>query len=253
MILYFSGCGNSARVAKELSSALADTNVVRLFGKTLAEAEVGVPSGDRVVWVFPVYSWGVPPVVADFIGRVDLTGADNAEHHLVVTCGDDAGLVDRQWRKLIGRRGWTAKTASTIVMPNTYTLMKGFDVDPADVAERKLCEAGAAVAKCAGRILSGSSEADMVRGSFAWIKSRVVYPWFIRYAMSPKPFRSLDGCISCGKCASVCPMGNIAMRGGRPQWGSSCALCLACYNACPTHSVAYGKATRGKGQYFLDS
>ncbi|MDE5646577.1 MAG: 4Fe-4S ferredoxin, partial [Muribaculaceae bacterium] len=70
MIVCFTGTGNSGAVALRLSRAL-DDELVMLRGDLLicATPEL-VLSGDRVVWVFPTYSWGVPPVVADFIGRV---------------------------------------------------------------------------------------------------------------------------------------------------------------------------------------
>lgn len=67
--------------------------------------------------------------------------------------------------------------------------------------------------------------------------------------MSPKPFRHTEKCTSCGLCSRSCPMENIAMKPGGPEWGKHCALCLRCYHICPTHAVAYGKATDGKGQY----
>ena len=68
--------------------------------------------------------------------------------------------------------------------------------------------------------------------------------------MTDRPFRAdTEKCISCGKCAKVCPTGNIVMDGGRPRWQGNCINCLACYHYCPTRSILYGTATRHKGQY----
>lgn len=252
MILYFSGCGNSAFVARRLSASLGDTVVIRLFGDVLLNAEISAEANDRIVWVFPVYSWGVPPVVADFIKRVKIMSAGSVGHHLILTCGDDAGLADKQWRVIVRNRGWKAMSASTVIMPNTYTLKKGFDVDSKSLADAKLQDSLLRIERLARCISEDSDRVDVVRGRFAWIKSSIVYPWFVRFAMSPKPFHYTEDCISCGKCAKVCPMRNILMDGKHPRWNSNCALCLACYNVCPAHAVAYGKATLDKGQYFLD-
>ena len=60
MILYFTGTGNSRRVAGQLSELLGDTTVQ--LAPSLRGSTLPLPAGDiRVIWVFPVYSWGVPP------------------------------------------------------------------------------------------------------------------------------------------------------------------------------------------------
>lgn len=205
---------------------------------------------NRIIWVTPVYSWGLPPVVVNFIKHCNITNAESARHHLIVTCGDDTGMTASQWRKLMHARQWTAASATSIIMPNTYVLMKGFDTDSTAVEKQKLAAAPTQVKKAIDRIESECNNDDMLRGSFPRIKSYLIYPWFIRYAMSPKPFCATDACISCGKCARNCPMLNITMSAtGRPEWSNACALCLRCYHQCPTHAIAYGNATKGKHQY----
>lgn len=251
MIIYFTGTGNSRDVAVRLSSLLGDDDVVEMCGEVLKKKEIKAKQPCKaVVWVFPVYSWGVPPVVARFIREAKLNGILAAKHHLVATCGDDAGLTARQWRKLIERRGWTAASASTVIMPNTYTLMKGFDVDPEALAREKLEASKQRVEEIARRIKNGETDDDVIKGRFAWFKSNVIYPWFRRFAMSPKPFHATADCTGCGLCSRRCPLGNITMDASRhPCWGNNCALCLRCYHVCPVAAVQYGKATRGKGRY----
>lgn len=251
MIIYFTGTGNSSDVATRLAAMLDDSDIVELCGDTLRNAKIAAKSScELVVWVFPVYSWGVPPVVVQFIKHADINGIDGAKHHLVATCGDDAGLIAKQWRKLMGNRGWSAASASTVIMPNTYTLMKGFDVDTEALALQKLENSKTRIAEIAERIKAGATDVDVVKGRFAWIKSKVIYPWFIRFAMSPKPFHVVDCCTGCGLCARRCPLGNITMSNERrPCWSDNCAMCLRCYHMCPVAAVQYGKATKGKGRY----
>lgn len=251
MIIFFSGTGNSRDVAHRLSVLLGDSDVVELSGDVLRNEELKAKQPCKaVVWVFPVYSWGVPPVVVKFINRVKLSGITAARHHMVATCGDDAGLTARQWRKLIRKRGWSDVSASTVIMPNTYTLMKGFDVDPEDLAAKKLEASVERVQEISRRIRREESDDDVIKGRFPRFKSKIIYPWFIRFAMSPKPFHATDSCTGCSLCARRCPLGNINMNGEhRPQWGKNCALCLRCYHICPSGAVQYGKATAHKGRY----
>ena len=44
------------------------------------------------------------------------------------------------------------------------------------------------------------------------------------------------GCVLCGTCAKVCPMGNIAVT-DHVAFGQSCATCQACIHACPSRAI----------------
>ena len=48
-----------------------------------------------------------------------------------------------------------------------------------------------------------------------------------------------DGCVSCGACAGVCPVGAIAEGDGKYDIdASACLSCGACSDTCPTGSIA---------------
>ncbi len=242
MIVWFSGTGNSRLVARRLS-ALLDQSMVEL---TVADPE-GVAAADRVVWVFPIYSWGVPPVVRRFIGRCRFSVGQ--QHFMVCTCGDDTGLAHLMWRRCIGNAGGTPVATFSVQMPNNYTLLLGFDVDPVPVAQQKLMRAPERIAEVARAIRHSARVDDVVRGTVPGVKTRCIYPLFVRYEMSPSKFHHTAACVRCGKCSSACPMNNVGMTSGGPEWGDNCALCLACYHVCPVHAVMYGRRTAGKGQY----
>lgn len=247
MILYFSGTGNSRYVAETLAEELGED---KLLDIAKAPDQIKLDH-EQVIWIFPIYSWGVPPVVARYIASVEIAGS--WRHWMVCTCGDDIGQAHHQWRKAVTARGWDAGGTFSVIMPNTYTLMRGFDVDPAEVEHRKLAAAPERIHEIAVCMMQGREPDDVTTGRFAAIKSKVIYPWFVRHAMSPKPFHYTDKCIGCGKCATSCPLTNITMTDRRPSWESNCALCLRCYHICPSHAVAYGNATKDKGQYLFPS
>lgn len=251
MIILFSGCGNTAAVAATLSGLSGD-EVVRLTPDML-RADASTPrlaaTGTRIVWAFPTYSWGVPPVVRRFMHRVEFEGASTLPHLMLTTCGDDIGDCAAMWRHDIAARGWKAGRAFSVQMPNTYVTMRGFDVDAPDIAHAKVEAMPAKVAEIAASLdIPGP---DMtVRGSWPRFKTRIIYPWFVRMDMSPRPFHATDACIGCGACQRRCPMENITIAAdGKPRWGADCAFCLGCYHVCPVKAVAYGRSTRGKGQW----
>lgn len=260
MIYCFSGTGNSLAVARELARHTGDLICGITDRSTPADsvkcppapADSGTNAGEdsRIIWVFPIYSWGLPRPVIEAINRLPVSRW-LCSHYMVATCGDDAGLADRQWAHLLIRRGQKVDGAATVIMPNTYTMMKGFDVDAPDVAAAKLAAMPARVAALAALIKSGEPFFDMVRGRFAWLKSKLIYPWFMRFATGTGPFHATGGCISCGLCERQCPAGCIKLTAdGLPQWTAAhCYMCERCYHQCPRHAIAYGKATIGKGTW----
>lgn len=252
MIIYFSGTGNTRRVAEALAAALSDNHLHELSPEELRNPAsfCDMPVGEeRVVWCFPVYSWGVPPVVVNFLKRFKAAAPfADALHHMVATCGDDIGRTDRQWRRIMASRGLRTGGAYAVQMPNTYVLMKGFDVDSPEVTKGKLKASAEAVKAIAASIEEGGPDI-LIPGKFPGIKTSVIYPWFKRFAMSPKPFHATAACVGCGICSRTCPMQNITPDSDdTPRWGKACALCLRCYHTCPRRAVAYGHATDGKGQ-----
>ncbi|MDE6369676.1 MAG: EFR1 family ferrodoxin [Muribaculaceae bacterium] len=254
MIIFFSGTGNSHFVARELGKLLHEEKILQLKGEILYDpTKSHIKTDDkRIIWVFPTYSWGVPPVVKRFIKECNFDSADTAKHFMVTTCGDDTGETAAQWRKLIAERKWTAANAYTVIMPNTYVLMKGFDVDSPELAAQKLKQAPSRIAEIADHINKKALGDMLVKGSWPKIKTGIIYPYFVSCCMSPKPFKTNANCIGCGKCAQACPMDNITMGAKCPQWHDRCALCLRCYHICPCDAVEYGNATKDKGQYFLE-
>lgn len=254
MIYYFSGTGNSRYVAEQLS--LLTLEEARIITEVNAGNEV--VAGDSIGFVFPIYSWGVPPIMLDFIDTLpDSFWTDVKVGQLpvwcVMTCGDEVALAPEMLEKRLRNHGVSPESVWSIIMPNNYVLLPGFDVDSRDVEKKKLSEAPARIREIAKGINQHSHAVDVVRGSWAWAKTKLIYPLFRRWGISPKKWKSTDACVGCGICAKACPVNNITMHDHLPQWGGNCCSCLACYHSCPRHAVAYGEATRRKGQYYFDN
>jgi ferredoxin len=251
MIVYFSGTGNTKYCAERLAEMLGETLRPITVADLTEPGSACVRTADkRVVWMFPTYSWGMPKQVRRLLRKAQIEAPGDAEHWMVTTCGDDIGKTATQWRRAVERRGLKAATAFSVQMPNTYTFMKGFDVDSAELAKSKVEAASARLQHIAEVIAAGKIVADEVtEGGWAFLKTAVVYPLFYAFCTSPKPFYANDDCINCGLCMKACPMENIAPGAdARPFWRDNCMLCSRCYHICPRHAVQYGKTTVGKGQ-----
>jgi NAD-dependent dihydropyrimidine dehydrogenase PreA subunit len=83
----------------------------------------------------------------------------------------------------------------------------------------------------------------------SWIKTAVVNPIFYQLVVKTGPFHATDTCTGCGKCEQYCPLNNIILVNGKPQWGENCTHCMACICKCPAEAIEYGTHSNGKPRY----
>ena len=248
MIFYFSGVGNSAWVAYKLAEKLQD-RVLPIAEEIRTPMEYTLAPGERLGFVYPVYGWEPPKIVLDFVRKMK-TNQVPEYLYFVCTCGDDTGKTADVFMSALQKKGWKSHACYSILMPDTYVCLPGFDIDGEDELKRKLDNASARVGFI-GEELSRKVNMDKhgcFEGAFPKIKTYVLGGLFRKFLMSPKPFHATDACISCGLCEKRCPVHNIKVE-GKPQWGDDCTMCLACYHACPKHAIHYGNRTKNKGQY----
>lgn len=253
MIYYFSGTRNSRYAAMRLGSLtgqevrfIPDTNPYDQKKEDYKDTSVG--------FVFPVYAWGVPPIVLEFIERLPETMIEGLKEKgipvwCVATCGDETGMAVEMLRKALRKRGVTLMGAWSLIMPNVYVLLPGFGTDPQDVERRKLSEAVGRLEHIADCINHATWEEDVHLGPLPRMKTSLVYPLFKKCGVNTKKWHYTDACIGCGKCTRACPVGNIAIADRKPVWGTDCTSCCACFHVCPTRGAQYGKITEKAGQY----
>lgn len=251
MIFYFSGTGNSKWIAEQLSGLLHEKLVFIPQAMRDSAMDYHVSGDERVGFVFPVYSWGPPPIVLRFIERLTLrSDKKNPYLYFVCSCGDDIGLTKQVFRDAIAAKGWSCVAGFSVSMPNNYVLLPGFDVDSKEVEARKLKEAVPWAAEI-GRLIEKRVTVFLYEeGRFPFIKTKIINPLFTKWGISAEKFHATDACVACKRCEKACPMNNVVMAGWKPVWGTNCTSCLACYHVCPQQAVHYGKATKKKGRYF---
>jgi ferredoxin/flavodoxin len=246
MIFYFSGTGNSRHAAQLLGERLNDEvlDMASFRGGALhgAAATVG--------FVFPVYGWAPPQVVMQFIQGMTAEQTP-AYLYFIAVCGDDTGKTADVFAEAIRRKGWHVDAGFSLTMPNTYVCLPGFDVDKPEVERLKIEAVPARIEYIAQAVKERRvmSRFDCHEGALPVLKTYFLGGFFRQFLMNPKMFRVNEGCVGCGRCEQVCPLGNILMKQNQPHWGKYCAHCLACYHACPKHAVEYDGQTKKKGQY----
>lgn len=206
MIVYFSGTGNSRFVAESLGREL-DERVMALTDESPLKLKF---EGDSLGIVFPVYSWGVPPILLDYISQLHESFIDKITGvpvWIIPVCGDETGEAPEMIRKALTKRGVNLSGGWSIQMPNNYVLLPGFDVDSKEVEREKIARAIPEIKRISILIKNAEWSEDFVIGSWPRLKSRIIYPLFRRWGMMPARWTSTEACVSCGKCAPVCPVG----------------------------------------------
>ena len=244
MILYFTGTGNSRFVAKRIAEATGDRAVdaaqwIRR-GETAAFTDPGT-----YVFVSPIYVASPPRAFLDFIAGSDFPAGASA--YFVLTCAGGMGAAPVYCHKAAEGRGLTWRGAAQVRMPQNYLLF--FKTFPAEENRRKVLAALPEIDALAERIGSGSAFPEPEVKFYDYPSTQMILAPYYRWFIGAEKFRATDACIGCGKCAAVCPLGNIELQDRRPVWGGRCTHCMACISLCPKEAVEYGKRTQGKLRY----
>lgn len=249
MIFYFSGLGNSRHIAEKIAEEgerlffIPEVERNNIYNYKLQE-------GERLGFVFPVYCWQEPKLVADFVKRLRLEGK-SGYNFMVCTCGDDCGYTERTFRRTLSKIGLELDAAIAIQMPNTYVNLPGMDVDSTDVATKKIEDAAGRIVEVSEILKRREKTSQMIITGMPFLKTYIIKPIFYKVLVNDKRFRSTDACVGCGICQRSCPLSNISMIDGKPQWHGNCTTCMSCYHHCPQHAIHFGKATENKGQYYF--
>lgn len=243
-IFYFSATGNSLAVAKDLALGLGGAKLIPI---TKALKNNHEQPFDVIGIVYPVYMFGLPLIVADFIKQIKLK--TNTYIFSVATLGGLPGRAHTLIRKILKNRGHQLAAGFSVRMPGNYTPLY------AAIPKEKQDKMFNAEKERVKFIL----ESVLVK-KHAIIEQRPFLPNFLLYnllyksgilqvPLSGKNFWLTAACTQCGLCAKICPVENIELIESKPKWLKHCQHCMACLQWCPVEAIQYNKSTVGRKRY----
>lgn len=243
-LFYFSGTGNSLKVARNLAGELGGAEVIPVSMAIGGEADI---DAECIGLVFPVYAWGLPLIVAEFCRKFVVR--QSAYIFAVATYGGFPAGALVQLKKLLKQKGLKLAAGFGVLMPGNYTPLYG--AIPEDKQQEMFTEEKKRVQEIV-EMVKIKKQGEIKSGNFLvnLILSGLIYRLFLfRVHGGDRFFRVNDKCDGCGICQKICPVVNIEMRSGKPAWQHKCEQCMACLQWCPQEAIQFGRKTEGRKRY----
>ena len=241
MIFYFSATGNSKYLAYGLGERLGE-EVRDIAEEIKGDCRYDL---DRMVIVSPVYYYGPPTILSDFIAKMAFERVP--AFYLVLNYGSTPGTAGDRFDSEMKKRGFAFKSRFEVQMPENYIPM--FDVPEPEEIERQLDASDAFMDEAAGMISSGegSIAADVTFSQR--MLGHIARP-FYEHGRGTHKFYVNSKCMKCGRCVKLCPIDAISFKDRSPKWDAKkCIRCLTCVHLCPYDAIEFGMSTRGKRRY----
>ncbi|WP_238881747.1 EFR1 family ferrodoxin [Clostridium sp. YIM B02551] len=236
IIFYFSGTGNSLKVAKDIAAAIEDCELI-----SMGKSHKLSGTYERIGFVYPVYGGGLPGVVERFVKALDLLENKNSFIFAVCTSGSGSAGGLTNISKIIDGKGGKLSYGETVRCFSNYIGLYAMGSN-ADIKAKSQTQATKQVIKdiqcLAVSPPSKNNPMILLHGPFIkWLAKR------------DKAFNVSEACNSCATCSKVCPVENIKMQDGKPIFLHHCEQCVACVQWCPKQAINIKNKTQNRGRY----
>lgn len=246
MIFYFSATGNSKYVASRIAEASEDKIISITECVQTGNYIFPVKENEKVGIVAPVYFWGLPTIISEFLDKLTLNPKKEPYIYYVTTYGTTTGQTSKFADKIFIKKNYTIQAYFSVKMPDTWTPI--FDLSDKNKVAHINEQAEAEIEQMI-RQIRNKNQGDFMARKMPSVFVKAWYPYY-ETARKTTHFRVEDTCIGCHLCEKKCPVQAIQLKNGKPLWiKDKCVLCLGCLHHCPKFAIQYGKYTKKHGQY----
>ena len=235
IVFCFTGTGNSLTVARDIADKLENC-VILDIGHT--EHSIEVSEYSRIGFVFPVYFLGLPLRVAKFIEGLSVPPGFPGFLFSIATYANVRGNAVKQAGAILQKQGQRQNYAAYVKMGDNAIAFYGSNPNIERLAVSYRQQMDIIIPKIVAK------ETILIGRKFQPFEA--YYNMMIpRMQKRDEGFQLLDACTKCGICSDVCPVNNICVRDGKPEFGHNCEQCMACIQLCPQKAIDYkGKCAK---------
>ncbi|MFX1275751.1 MAG: EFR1 family ferrodoxin [Promethearchaeota archaeon] len=232
-IYYFSGTGNSLKIARDLSEKLERCELVPIA--QVWKNENIISTSNKVGFVFPLYFYGLPKIVYNFVTKFDVSNS-NYFFAILTKGGDFDGVAFHQLEEILKTKKKSLSAMISIRMPANF-----FRSDPENLQIQLFRDSISKLEEFSEIIKNNEKDIQLIKNNKKLEKYfKINYKFHKSVNESDILFYIDENCTHCGICEKVCPINNIKLNDGVPQWQHKCQQCVACINFCPEKSIKYG-------------
>ncbi|MDR0386966.1 MAG: EFR1 family ferrodoxin [Treponema sp.] len=238
IIFFFSGTGNSLKVAKDIAKEIENCKIVSMvkpYGFTKQYDSIG--------FIYPTYFWGLPKKVIEFIENIKLDNNKNAYYYSITTYGGSAGnAVYQLYELLLNKHGIKLNYGQKLQMFSNYVVIYDMSEKINKITEKsseKLIPIIDSIKMKKNNRINGITKI------FRFINKNFIK----KVSTMDKNFTIDNNCTGCGICEKVCPAKNIVLVTNKPQYNHHCEQCVACIQFCPQKAINYNDATQNRRRY----
>ena len=221
-IFYFSSTGNSLYIAKRIGAFFSESVFF------IPHYQGGFDQFQDIVIVSPVYSFGLPKHVYDFLITLPKTPAV----YVVLNYGGMMGGADYYTYQLAKTHEVNIRAVYAVKMPENFTLTF---FTPQLYNRMILKSAEKKTERLIDRIKSKQDHLPSKKktNEAAYEKNKA------NWHLLAEDFSDKDNCTKCKKCIRLCPVDNIAIVEDKIRFSDKCVACLGCYHRCPQKAIVY--------------
>lgn len=249
LIYYFSATGNSLNLTRSIADELGNSEIVPI-AKAVNNDIIKITT-PRIGIVFPVFAWGMPRIVEEFVNKLSFEGKPYI--FAIASCVAIPGNTLVDLKKSLREKGADLHAGFT-VKSGRSSLMKLNSLDDIMIkldkqrlkikpAKERLPEITSIIKNLQKHRAETSSWTANIFGSMF-------------HGLALKSFKTIDrtfmvedSCKGCGNCANLCPRSNIVIENGRPTFKHDCELCHACIQWCSNFAIKHPNFDSSLKQY----
>ncbi len=235
--IYFSGTGNTRYCVNKFLGYFNNGHPSEMYSIEEAIAVQKIEENSNVVFGYPIYYSDLPMIVREFINNESKI-FERKNIFIIATMGlfsgDGAGCSARLFKKF----GANILGGLHLKMPDCIGDVKALK-KPLEQNIKIVKEADFKIRQSVTNLQKGRYSQDgltIINHAAGLLGQRL---WFYGkpYRLKDKPKIDCNKCISCGKCAEICPMKNIVISDNKPMPQNNCTGCYRCFSSCPKKAI----------------